>query len=179
MGQLGKSVGRPKMQAAPRVNLLTNPELAGSVGGSPGTAPTGWTFGSGTGTSTEDGTAADGTSKILSQSGTAQRPFLQQATAAMAVGDVMTQRMEIESLVSGTPTFIDMLSRTGTATCTTVYYINDIVRAASTAIATGDRLRMIFTCTGAGTNFIRAGLGCNGNITAAVKFSRPRYVSGS
>lgn len=168
------AASRPTLSA--RINQLNNSHLGGSVGGSPGNPPTSWTAGSTGGDAAPVGLAADGS--VIWQHTVADgtgRPFYQQSMTALAIGDVVTESVYIDELVSGIPNIQDVLNRSGTAVCNFVWLKNGNVVTAATPIVTGDRIQMRATCTTAGTNFIRLGLGSSSALNGSVKFSRPQY----
>lgn len=170
------ALARPTLGRHPvggRRNLLTNTGFTGGIGGTPGTAPTGWlptVIGEGVSTSF----AAE--KMAITLAGNARMIFEQ--SISVAVGDVLRLSVDVSKL-SGTAYLSNIILRGGTATSTFVAYVNDVEVPVSTEVTSG-RIAMVWTITGAGTFSIRLGLGTSNTAPAgSIELSRPSLVKGS
>ena len=162
---------------AERVNLLNNSIFAGTVAGSPGTPPTGWTSVQATGSIT----AYDPVAESITMKCSATRRVIQQ-TANMPINS--SQRFDvIVNLISGTPT-VGSLAGSSTVVPTggaLQYQVNGSnVTAASTMPSGENLLSCIYTTTtDVWTMGMRMGIGVGTTATAEVEFRQPQRVLGT
>lgn len=157
-----------------RTNLVLNSGFAGAVGGSPGTAPTSWTIGFGTGAQTSLVTSiygnGDGAQAVKFDADATERIMYQQSISVTS-GVQYAFSVELEA-VSGS--IGDLLAVTsGTATVTQ----NTFVTNPSTA----GRRTILFTATGTGTVNLRVGIGTTAGApnTCSCTVSRCQVEAGS
>ena len=150
-------------------NLLLQSGWAGAVGGSPGTAPTSWSFGSVTGTPTTAlATSIYGASDqaVLFSGVTGDRLWYQQSVNVTS-GTTYAVTVFCET-ITGTPGDVIQVVA-GTATRT-------IVSSTASNPASGTRANVIFSATSTGTVIIRFGIGTGTGIAAnaTAQLSRPQ-----
>jgi hypothetical protein len=157
-------------------NLLKNSLLAGG-----GAVPTDWLRPTATGSSTPNGTINGNT--IYRHTATAQRPYFQ-SNAGFTLGTSGTINFSvfIEAVHSGAAVLQDILGQASLPTGATFgsFAVDGVPAISITPITAGTRVSAVITSGGtAGTPVIRVGLGCAGNVTADVSFSRPMVNVGS
>lgn len=151
-------------------NILTYSSWSNAVGGSPGTAPTGWTIGFGTGaqTSLVGGLDAQGAQAIQFDADSGERIFYTQ-TVNVVAGSTYILSTEILAVSGLGNTVVAIVS--GTATGTAVNVVNPT--------STG-RVTATYVCTVSGSVTLRFGLGVTSNAgTSSITFKQPQFELGS
>jgi len=155
-----------------RTNLLLQSGWAGAVGGSPGTAPTSWTIGFGTGANTTLVNSIYGTAEqaVKFDADATERIMYQQAFS-VTNGVQYAASVYIEA-VSGTIGDAILVTN-GTTTATQNTFV--------TSPSTPGRYTILFTATGTGTVNIRYGIGTSAGVvgTCSVTMSRPQVEAGA
>ena len=157
----------PRKLQYPRVNLFTNQGWAGGVAGTPGTAPTGWTFGVSGGT-----LALVGYGRALTFTVTAARQYLYQGYTV-----VTGERYEfsaIVTVVSGTTLCQDVL-QVKNVSGSSAYYVDGVAANASDAITGTKTIKILWTASADGSAQPSIGAGCNANATQSVTITKPRW----
>jgi hypothetical protein len=155
-----------------RTNLLLQSGWAGAVGGSPGTAPTSWTIGFGTGANTTLVNSIYGTAEqaIKFDADATERIMYQQAIS-VTNGVQYAASVYIEAVSGVIGDAIAVTNGTGTATQNTFV----------TNPSTPGRYTILFTATATGTVNIRYGIGTTATVagTCSVTMSRPQVEAGA
>ena len=162
-----------------RTNLLFNSGWLGAVSGTAGTAPTDWTVEFGGGSLTvSDSTILSG-AKAIEFSATDARQYISRTTT-VAGSSVHTATVECEVLSDGL-TIQNLITATGTATPSIVYYVDGVVTPAANAVSIGKhKLKMVVTADAdGGLLSFRAGVGTAGNETGVARFELPQLELGS
>lgn len=154
--------------------LLANSAFVGAVSGSPGTAPTGWTWQSSTGTLVAPG---DGT---LTFSATAARHMLS-VTPSVAANDTKTFSARVVSNPNGLVFNQLILATSLPAGTTTQPRANGtLITESSYVPQPGDILSTtLTTASTAGTANLRLGVGCSSTATGSATLSEPQWENGS
>jgi hypothetical protein len=156
-----------------RTNLLLNSNLTGSVDGSPGTAPTFWAIGFGTGAFTTKTTSIygtlDGAQAIKFDAIVTQRIMFEQSIVVTS-GVQYAVSFYVEA-VSGSPGTVS-LAAAGTTTAT----MNTTVTNPTTG-----KKSFLFTANGTGTISLRIGVGTSAGVvnTCSLTVSRIQVEVGS
>jgi hypothetical protein len=150
-----------------RTNLLLQSGFAGG-----GAAPTSWVQPAATGTSAPATSTLNPSIVAYEQSGTAQRPYLQQ-TVTIATNTTYTLSVYVEAVTGTIPlaNLLAVISLPAGATATEDTLGNLVAGQRRTIVIAG-------TYTG-GAIAIRAGLGASSNATGTVRFSMPQFEAGS
>jgi hypothetical protein len=155
-----------------RTNLLLQSGWAGAVGGSPGTAPTSWTIGFGTGANTTLVNSIYGTAEqaVKFDADATERIMYQQAFS-VTNGVQYAASVYIEAVSGSIGDAILVTNGTTTATQNTFV----------TNPSTPGRYTVLFTATGTGTVNIRYGIGTSAVVagTCSVTMSRPQCEAGA
>lgn len=159
----------------PRTNILINSVMAGAASGTPGTAPTNYTFGVGNGTT--EVTSMGTHSLLRMKTATAARHFITQTNMPVGVGQYCLSTdcyFYIESR------FIDAFAfLMGTAVATLRYFIDGVEVTANTPISVGRRkLAVVMNVTTAGTVAPRFGVGVTTSAVGDVEMSLPQLEMG-
>lgn len=165
---------RPTLQA--RKNRLTNTIFNGGVGGSPGTAPTGWTlFAFGTASTAYSGSVASFTATATSRSSLRQ-------TLPVNVGQVDTLSARVR-LTSGAATVADVLLNSSSVAGSRIYRLNGATVTSSTALPLNQwvSVELVSTYSATGTSIFAIGVGAGAGATAdaTVEFEQPQLEYGS
>ena len=149
-----------------RRNKLTNTPFAGTVAGSPGTAPTDWTFDGLTG-----GTTAISGETITQSVAIADRRYIRYAYGAGLSPGTWTMTVEITA-VSGVTGDVMLITGTGLTGTTSLSSAAGLGRHSITFTVPGD---------GGGSMTVRLGVGLGGNTTGAqsVSFKEPQLEKAS
>ena len=159
------SGARPVVTA--RVNQLLNTGFAGAVAGTPGTAPTSWTF-------PVSGGATAISGSTITLSATAARHFIGQSVTVNA-SQSYTATAKI-GLVSGSILINQAMSIAGTAAGGTIsYFVNGVAASATDALPAGENTisAVLTAAVGGGTFEVRLGVGVGGFPTASVTVRDP------
>lgn len=151
-------------------NLLTYSSWSDAVAGSPGTAPTGWTIGFGTGaqTSLVGSLDVNGAQAIQFDADSGERIFYTQ-TVNVVAGSTYILSTEILAVSGLGNTVVAIVS--GTATGTAVNVVNPT--------STG-RVTATYVCTVSGSVTLRFGLGVTSAAgTSSITFKKPQFEVGS
>jgi len=151
-------------------NLLTYSSWSDAVGGSPGTAPTGWAFGQILGTtSLVGGLDAQGAQAIQFDAGAGQRLYYNQFANVVA-GNTYALSAEIVAVSGQGGVVLNIASGTAVGTVTNVLNPSAAGRVTAT-----------YVCTTSGTVGLRIGLGATTGIgaTASITFKQPQFELGS
>lgn len=151
-------------------NILTYSSWSNAVGGSPGTAPTGWTIGFGTGAQTSLVGSLDiyGAQAIRFDADSGERIFYTQ-TVNVVAGKTYILSVEILAVSGLGNTVVAIVS--GTATGTAVNVVNPT--------STG-RVTATYVCTVSGSVTLRFGLGVTSAAgTSSITFKKPQFELGS
>lgn len=169
---------RPTESRAPAQvrNLASNSDLAGAVAGTPGTAPTGWAIGGGTGSIVS--VAADGLlgGNSIRLAATAGRHIIARNIGSPRTNTVYEWSALAEVIVSGTVQ--DLIAFANVPSGSTVTYkVDGVAVAANAIVATGFRTLSAVLSVGSvtGSVDIRFGVGCGNNTTADVRFWAPQF----
>lgn len=149
-------------------NLLANPDFAGG-----GAAPTSWTQGTGTGSSSAVTSSIDSSKTAYLQSATAQRPYLQQ-TRAFIGGQSYTISVVIESSTGFTVNQMLQFVNGAVTWSDTLYEFNGSSIGVNDAITSPGTLAVTSTAGTSADADIRVGIGCNGTATGTLQFSQPK-----
>lgn len=159
-----------------RTNLLLQSVFPGG-----GLAPTGWSGGGGgiSGPASSIYGNTDG-SQAWTQTATANRPFISQASSTLSANTTYTLSMLIES-VSGTVLADNVLGAVGIpAGASTSYPVCSANPSGGSSNITSGTLEVIVAIGAtAGAVTVRAGLGISYNTTSTIKFSRPMLEVGT
>ena len=150
-------------------NLLTYSSWTGAVGGTPGTAPTGWSFFLSTGsTSLSGGLDAEGAQAIKFDATIGQRIVYNQVINVVA-GNTYSLSADVVA-VSGPPTIVVSIA-SGTAIGTSTNVNNPSV----------GRVTAKYVCTTSGTVGLRLGLGITVGVTGtnSITFKQPQFEVGT
>ena len=153
-----------------RTNLLLNSVFSGAVSGTPGTAPTSWTYGSTGGTLTVTDLGRNFACNSLRFAATAGRLYLVQTVTVAATG---TYVLSANINVFTTAQLIQLFQfNPGPAGATYQYVYNGVNQASSFTPPLGaGLLQVIITTTGTGGALgIRVGVGASSAITGDVSF---------
>jgi hypothetical protein len=163
-----------------RTNLFINSIWDGAVAGTPGTTPTSWGIGFGTGSivSVSSGVYAAGNAVRLAA--TAGRQFFTQSfTAAANTTYSVSVKCTLNSGTIGLSDLIDAASVPAGGTKT--WLLNGVVVPFSTTVPAGNNtlgLSIAIAAT-AGTPNVRIGIGCGQNRTANATFDMPQVEAGA
>lgn len=156
-----------------RTNLLLNGNLTGSVDGSPGTAPTGWSIAFGTGAFTTKTNSVYGTldgAQAIRFDATATQRIMYSQNVVVTSGVQYAVSFYVEA-VSGSPGDVGFAA-SGTTTAT----MNSFVTNPTTG-----KKSFLFTANGTGTIGIRIGIGTSAGAanTCSVTVSRIQVEAGA
>jgi hypothetical protein len=162
------STSRPVLSA--RYNLILNSGYIGGVAGTPGTAPTNWTFVLSGGT-TNAFVSDDAGGFITSFTASAARQIVNQSVSvgvatysAFVTINTNTGPFNLNNLFT--------LSAVPAGTTTTFYANGSLINEATYPPAAGDRIEARSVVTTAGTITYRVGAGASSNVTGTVAFSK-------
>lgn len=160
------SANRPVVSA--RVNLLTNTGFTGTVAGTPGTAPTGWSFVLNT------GQIVSLVGDAITLSATEQRHVLGQSIAYLA-GSINRMTFVLGQNTGGVVARQLFVWNQAIPGANESFLANGTVQDASIYIPLpGDLLEYRLTVGAtAGNSTIRLGIGCVGSTTGTVTISKP------
>ena len=156
-------------------NLLINSVLAGAVAGTPGTAPTSWSFSASGGSVVSVSVGTDGVSNVLTLSATVARQVLDQSFSATSntvfIGQV-TIVSNPNSLVFN-QLFLLLNLPVGS---TVVYKSNGVVVDSTTFVPLPNSLLTIELTIGGtnGTPSFRIAVGASATATGSAGFTRPQ-----
>ena len=168
-------LNRPVLSS--RVNQVLNSGFSGAVAGTPGTAPTSWSYISSTG-ATDSTTVSDGAGGFVwAVSAVAARHFVSQTPPSLPASSVhdftatlvATTGLEFQQLVTmaGLP-----------AGATLAYLRNGAVVSGTDIAVAGDVIGVRVTLsTTAGTVTLRIGVGCQSNVTGSASFAKASFVA--
>jgi len=153
-----------------RKNYLTNSTFLGG-----GSAPIGWTWTIGTGTSTPVASTTNVAAVAYSQSATAQRPFIGQ-TLTLSANSTYTFSFTVESKSSGLTAVEAIGASQAISGATTSWPVCEAnPSGGSGGVLTTGRLSFtVTTVATSGSCEFRAGLGATGNNTGSIQFSQPQ-----
>ena len=161
-----------------RTNLLLQSILPGG-----GAAPTGWTQVAGTGTSAAAASIygnSDGAAAYL-HTATAQRPFFAHPSVSLSANTTYTHSVLIESVsgtISANNAILILGAPAGAVVSFPVCSANPAGNDSGTIQAGILEIRIAVGAT-AGAITLRIGLGCSGNATGTIQFSRPQFEVGA
>ena len=150
-------------------NLLVQSSWSTAVGGSPGTAPTGWSFFFGTGsTSLSGGLDAEGAQAIKFDATVGQRIIYSQSANVVA-GNTYSFSADVVAVSGNGGAVVTITQVTAIGTSTNVV-----------TPGTG-RVTARYVCTTSGTVSLRIGLGITTGVpgTATITFKRPQFEIGT
>lgn len=153
---------------------LANSAFVGAASGTPGTAPTGWSFQAATGT-----LAAPG-NDTLTFSGTAARNIIG-FTPTLAASETNTFSAKVVANPNSLALNQLILALNGPTGVSLAYYANGAsVNSISYVPSAGDLVSVVMTTTGtAGIITLRLGMGCYGAATGSITLSEPQFEAGS
>lgn len=161
-----------------RTNSYANSMFVGAVAGTPGTAPTGWTWqNSGGSLSITTGSIGE---NILAFSATAARQYL--VIGAPLLANTTYSFTVYVSQNIGNVAFNQMFAyQSLPAGATVAYVVNGTTTTSSYVPVAGDRLELqVAVSTTAGAAFgVRLGIGTSGNSTGTVGLSKPQWETGA
>lgn len=150
-------------------NLLTYSSWSDAVGGSPGTAPTGWSFFFNTGsTSLSGGLDAEGAQAIKFDATVGQRISYNQSANVVA-GNTYSLSADVVAVSGSGGVVVSIASGTAVGTSTNVV-----------TPGTG-RVTATYVCTTSGTVGLRIGLGVTVGVpgTCSITFKQPQFEVGT
>ncbi|KYP10550.1 MAG: hypothetical protein A0129_12190 [Limnobacter sp. CACIAM 66H1] len=164
-----------------RTNLLLNSVFAGAVSGTPGTAPTSWSFITANGTTTflSSQSRFTGGNK-LRFSATANRHYLGRSVAVTAgQSSCFSSEFEVVSGTIGLNSLFSGVAQSG-AVFTSKYYLDGIEVLDNTKPTVGKhKIHVVHTVTTGGEIQNRVGIGTINNATADVIFDIPQFEVGA
>jgi hypothetical protein len=151
-------------------NYLVNSTFLGG-----GSAPIGWTWTIGTGTSTPVASTTNVAAVAYSQSATAQRPFIGQSLT-LSANSTYTFSLTVESKSAGLTAVEAIGASQAISGATTSWPVCEAnPSGGSGGVLTTGRLSFtVTTVATSGSCEFRAGLGATGNNTGSIQFSQPQ-----
>lgn len=175
------SAARPTYARHPssgKRQLWTNTDFAGAVSGTPGTAPTGWTWGL-TGGSSAVSADAGGNGSAITITTNSNRQYLANATSIQVAANTVLVSSVRCDVLSGSVQVSQVLLFVGAPAGSSVSYrINGVVVAGTSFLPiTNNVLVEVILTNGATAGAVtnnRLGLGVAGSVTGSVRFYRPQ-----
>lgn len=160
-----------------RTQLLYNTGWAGLAAGTPGTAPTSWSFSSSGGTTATSSSTPGGLKATLSA--TAAQQVMSFTTPSLATSTTYILSVDVV-VTSGSPTYENLIGVVaGGATPTvTIRRVNGVAVNATDVVTGTKTLEIGFTAGTASTVAIRLGVGVTASSTAVVIFNLPQLEAG-
>lgn len=175
------SAARPTYARHPaggKRQLWTNTDFAGAVSGTPGTAPTGWTWGLTGGSSAVSADAGGNGSAITITTNTNRQYLTNATTIPVAANAVLVASVRCDVL-SGSVQALQVFLFVGVPAGSVVSYrVNGVVVAGTSFLPiTNNVLVEVILTNGATAGAVtnnRLGLGVTGNATGSIRFYRPQ-----
>ena len=169
---------RARIPLGGRRNMASNTAWGGAVSGTPGTAPTGWTFVTSGGTLTVT-TISAGENSLAFAATAARHMFAQDVAVAAST----TYATSVVVLTNPDNLVLNqlVLSATGPAGYSATYYANNVlVNGATYVPIAGDVIGFVaIIAATAGNISFRIGIGCSGNVTGSVSLRSPQFERGA